>query len=177
MPSFDLSSDSSIPHSKQQAFTKTSRNVMEVLVVEEVEKQFQSLPPKTAKYIKANEVIAYALNRLPALYATSKRGWQRQWHRGKTEMHQKITTAVRQGIIAVQQDPLRANDPLTFPDEKATQTALEGLKVLLQREDLSWENLTDVVEQTLIDTLRGEITWCVPDGLDQETLDWEQHQI
>ncbi|AFZ23574.1 Late competence development protein ComFB [Cylindrospermum stagnale PCC 7417] len=177
MPIFDSSFDSSILNSQQNAFTKSSRNVMEVLVVEEVEKQFQSLPAKTAKYIKASEVIAYALNRLPALYATSKRGWQRQWHRGKTEMYQKITTAVRQGIIAVQQDPLRANDLLIFPDEDAASAALQGLKVLLQREDISWENLTDVVKQTLINTSRGKITWRQPGRPDNQLFDWEKHQM
>lgn len=177
MPIFDSSSNSSSQNSKQNAFTKSSRNVMEVLVVEEVEKQFQSLPPKAANYIKASEVIAYALNRLPALYATSKRGWQRQWHRGKTEMYQKIATAVRQGIIAVQQDPLRANDPLTFPEENAALTTLQGLKVLLQREDISWENLTDVVEQTLINTLRGKVTWRQPGRPNNEIFDWEKHQM
>ncbi|WP_242046664.1 late competence development ComFB family protein [Cylindrospermum sp. FACHB-282] len=150
---------------------------MEVLVAEEMEKQFQSLPTKTVKYIKASEVIAYALNRLPALYATSKRGWQRQWHRGKTEMYEKITTAVRQGIIAVQQDPLRANDPLIFAEENAASVALQGLKVLLQCEDLSWENLTVVVEQTLINTSTGKITWRQSGRSQKEIFDWEKHQI
>ncbi|MBW4560569.1 MAG: late competence development ComFB family protein [Mojavia pulchra JT2-VF2] len=148
---------------------------MEVLVVAEVQQQIQSLPSKIAKYINPSEVTAYALNRLPALYATSKRGWQRQLHRAKTEFHQKINTAVRQGIIAVQQDPLRADDLLDFQEENAVLSALQELKVLLQQEDLTWDKLADVVEQTLMDTLRGKITWRKPDSSDNEIFDWEQH--
>ncbi|BAY27457.1 late competence development protein ComFB [Calothrix sp. NIES-2100] len=166
----------SVQQSKQQrAFTKNSRNVMEVLVVEEVEQQFQALPAKTAKYTNPSEVIAYALNRLPALYATSKRGWQRQWHRGKTDLRSQIVTAVRQGIMAVQRDPLRSESSLTFEEENAAMAALQKLKVLLQRDDLSWENLNDVVEQTLLDTLRGKITWGQPGDSNEEIFDWEKH--
>ncbi|OUL23837.1 competence protein ComFB [Nostoc sp. T09] len=171
----DSSVDSANQPSKRHAFLKNSRNVMEVLVVKEVELQIQSLPTKTAKYINPSEVTAYALNRLPALYATSKRGWQRQLHRGKTEFHQKVATAVRQAIIAVQQDPLRAEDFLDFQDENAALAALQELKILLQDADLSWENLPNVIEQTLLDTLRGRITWRKSGTPEHEIFDWEKH--
>ncbi|MEA5553078.1 late competence development ComFB family protein [Anabaena cylindrica UHCC 0172] len=163
--------------SQQTAFTKDSHNVMEMLVVEEVEKQIKSLPVKTADYIKASEVVAYALNRLPCLYATSKRGWQRQWHHGKTELYQKITTAVRQGIIAVQRDPLRVNDPLNFTADHAALNALEKLKILLQRQDLSWDNLSDVVEQTLLNESKGRSNWRKSDSSAKDTFNWEKHQM
>ncbi|MGM3304722.1 late competence development ComFB family protein [Anabaena sp. WFMT] len=162
--------------SQQTAFTKDSRNVMEMLVVEEVEKQIKSLPVKTAYYIKASEVVAYALNRLPCLYATTRRGWQRQWHHGKTELYQKITTAVRQGIIAVQRDPLRVNDPLNFTADHAALDALEKLKILLQRQDLSWDNLSDVVEQTLLNESKGRTTWHKSGSSERDTFNWEKHQ-
>ncbi len=51
------------------------RNVMEPLVAEEVQRQ---LPLKLVKYLNRAQAIAYALNRLPALYATSERGWHLQ---------------------------------------------------------------------------------------------------
>ncbi|MBD2417973.1 late competence development ComFB family protein [Anabaena cylindrica FACHB-243] len=150
---------------------------MEMLVVDEVEKQIKSLPLKTANYIKASEVVAYALNRLPCLYATSRRGWQRQWHHGKTELYQKITTAVRQGIIAVQRDPLRVNDPLNFTADQAALDALEKLKIILQRQDLSWDNLSDVVEQTLLNESQGRTTWRKSGCLEKNTFDWEKHRL
>jgi len=173
MSSFNLPID----HSEQSSFIKNSHNAMELLVTQEVEKQFQSLPIKTVKYIKKSEVIAYALNRLPPLYATTKRGWQRQLMRGKTEHFQKIATAVRQGIVAVERDPLRVSDLFTSQDDNAAQNTLESLKVLLQREDLSWENLTTMVEQTLINTLRGNVTWRGSGSLDKEEFDWGSRRL
>ncbi len=168
--------DSLIHNHQQLAFTEKSRNVMELLVVEEVEKQLQSLPPKVSKFIKPSEVIAYALNRLPALYATSKHGWQKQFQRGKTELQPKIATAVRQAIIAVQQDPLRANEPLTFQQENVVLAALQKLRSLLQREDLSWADVADVVEQTLMDTLKGRITWNAKRNTRDKSFDGKNRQ-
>lgn len=129
-----------------------SHNVMESLVIEEVNKQIQLLPPKTVRFIKAPDVLAYALNRLPALYATSKIGWQRQLTRARTEFSEKINQAVHQGIIAVQRDPLHISDLINDSSEnpeinQVANTALAKLKVLLQREDLTWENLADIVKE------------------------------
>ena len=60
-------------------------NVMERLVAEEVERQKAKLPPKLREYIKTVEVETFALNRLPALYASSEKGWQMQYEKaGKT---------------------------------------------------------------------------------------------
>jgi hypothetical protein len=157
---------------KPPAFTKHSLNVMEVLVSEEVENQLNVLPHKVARQVNPAEVTAFTLNRLPALYATSKRGWQRQWKRGKGELHPQIATAVRQGIVAVQRDPLHADSPLTFAEADVAQVALEELKHLMQCEQLSWQNLPSVVKLALMDTLRGKITWAAPRS---EIFDWEEH--
>lgn len=178
MSNYRSSFNSAINYSKQQSFKKHSCNVMEMLVVEEVEKQIQDLPIKTAHYIKAPEVVAYALNRLPGLYATSKRGWQRQWHYGKTELSEKIAIAVRQGIVAVQRDPLRVNDPLHLQQEDlSAMYALEKLKVLLQCEDLSWEQLPDIVEQKLLSISRGRTASYRASDSTQYTFDWSKHRI
>jgi hypothetical protein len=131
-----------------------SYNVMEYLVGEEVNRQLRLLPIKTVRYIKSADVLAYALNRLPSLYATSKRGWQRHLHYAKTELKEKITLAVQQGIIAVQRDPLRVSDLIYTKEDSAiinqsANAALEKLKLILRREDLSWENLSTIVEQSL----------------------------
>ncbi|MFB2935949.1 late competence development ComFB family protein [Aerosakkonemataceae cyanobacterium BLCC-F154] len=88
------------------------RNAIEPMVVQEVEYQLRQLPPKILKYIDPIQVIAYALNRLPALYATSEEGWHWQQVRAKTKLKGQITTAVRQALIAVQTDPLKVSTPL-----------------------------------------------------------------
>ena len=166
-------SNSTINYSKQKlTIQKHCHNIMEVLVVEEVEKQVSKLPNKVASYIKVSEVVAYALNRLPCLYATSKRGWQRQLHYGKTELSQKISTPVRQGIAAVQRDPLRVNDPLNFHEDRSAVQALEQLKDLLQCKDLTWEQLPNLVEQTLLNATRGKRTWKQMRQSNDDIFDW-----
>ncbi len=79
---------------------------MELLVAQEVHRQLQQLPPKLVNYINPAHAIAYALNRLPALYATSPRGWYLQQQRAKAKLAPQIIVAVGQALAAVQQDSL-----------------------------------------------------------------------
>lgn len=143
----------------QHRSAQTYRNVMESLVVEEVEKQFQRLSARVTSYVNKAEVIAYALNRLPALYATSEKGWEQQRVRARKELDSQIIAAVRQAIAAVQRDPLRAVVPLQIGTDQESQVVLQELKELLGQDDLSWRNLADTVENALIRTARGEVTW------------------
>jgi hypothetical protein len=151
---------------------ETYRNAMESLVAEEVERQMQRLAPNLLRYINTTEVVAYALNRLPALYATSEKGWRQQRLRGKSELGNQIVIAVRQALAAVQKDPLRASTPLKLQDNIESQSALQELKHVLQHEELSWRNLVDVVEQTLIKTARGEVTWQTRTASSDYQYDW-----
>jgi Arc/MetJ-type ribon-helix-helix transcriptional regulator len=150
---------------------------MESLVVEEVEKQVQQLPNKVRPYVNQSDVIAYALNRLPALYATSEKGWQQQRARAAKEMGSRIVTAVRQAIAAVQRDPLRTVAPLKIEQEQDPLSALQGLRDLLRIEELSWKNVVDVVEYTLMKTSRGEITWRKRGAAPAQKYDWQKYHI
>ncbi|MBD1893652.1 late competence development ComFB family protein [Coleofasciculus sp. FACHB-129] len=87
-------------------------NVMELLVAQEVHRQLQQLPPKLVNYINPAHAIAYALNRLPALYATSPRGWYLQQQRAKAKLAPQIIVAVGQALAAVQQDSLNVVNSL-----------------------------------------------------------------
>ncbi len=138
---------------------QTYRNGMEPLVIQEVTKQLKQLPSKTVLYINQAEAIAYALNRLPPLYATSEKGWQQQQVRASRDLHTQLVAAVRQALVAVQRDPLRSVAPLKLEEDRDAGEALQGLKELLRANDLSWKNVVDQVEHALIRTARGEITW------------------
>ncbi|MBW4493004.1 MAG: late competence development ComFB family protein [Oscillatoria princeps RMCB-10] len=87
------------------------RNALEPAVVREVHRQLQTLPPRLVSYINPAQVIAYALNRLPPLYATSEKGWELQEQRIHTELQAEIVMEVRRGIAAVERDPFRAATP------------------------------------------------------------------
>jgi hypothetical protein len=143
----------------QYNLAQTYCNVMESLVVEEVEKQFQRLSAKVANYVNKAEVIAFALNRLPALYATSEKGLEQQRLRAHKELHTQVIAAVRQAIAAVQRDPLRVVVPLKISGDQESQLGLQELKELLGQKELSWRNVADAVETALIRTARGEVTW------------------
>lgn len=135
------------------------RNVMEALVIAEVDHQMQQLPAKVAPYVNRTDMIAYALNRLPPLYATTERGWQQQNTKVNQALRSQLSLAVRQALAAVQRDPLRSVVPLQATESRDANEALQGLRDLLRANDLSWQNVVDIVERVLIQTARGTITW------------------
>jgi hypothetical protein len=151
-------------------------NVMESLVNEEVAKQLKKLPPRLIEYIHPDQIVAYALNRLPSLYATSEQGWHQQWKRGKQELQPQITTIVRQGFAAVQQDPLRQVNLQGERDLGVASVVLQDLRELLQNPDLDWQAVVPSVEKALIQSMRGKVTWKrllrVPEA---ESYDWDNN--
>lgn len=136
---------------KPQIPGQVHANVMEMLVAEEVEKQLQHHPQRLVKFINRIEVATFALNHLPALYASSEEGRRKQEDRGRQELSGEINTAVRQAFMAVQRDPLRFSTPILQEDSQEAQVALESLRKLLpyQQRDVSWQNLAVLVQQTL----------------------------
>ena len=131
------------------SLTRAYINVMELLVAEEVDKQFNQLPTRVLKYVKRLEVETYALNRLPSLYASSEKGWQYQYDKAKRELNQQVCHAVRQAFAAVQVDPLRLSKPLQLSEDGESQVALQTLREMLQQPDLSWEGAIRKVQQAL----------------------------
>lgn len=124
-------------------------NVMEILVKAEAVRQMQLLPPKTLKFIKLTQVKAYALNTLPPLYVTSEKGWNSNWHKGNTELKQQVTQAVRQGIAAVQRDPLREISALPHDKEPIAEATLKQIKRLLGNDELTWYSVVPALKQAL----------------------------
>jgi hypothetical protein len=126
------------------------RNVMEQLVTEEVDRQLAAIAASQRRYLKPTQITAYALNRLPSLYVTSDRGWQRQMRRLESDgLGEKIQVAVRQGIIAVQRDPLREVNILAEPELEEATIALQDLRQLLGQPDLGWQNLASTLRMAL----------------------------
>ncbi|MEM9273891.1 MAG: late competence development ComFB family protein [Cyanobacteria bacterium P01_F01_bin.143] len=133
-----------------------AKNVMEELVTEEINKQLKRYPRKVAKFINQVEVFTYALNRLPPLYASSHKGFNRQKIRGKAELQITITRTVRDGIKQVQNDLIRISNPLTMElnsveqELAEAQEALQELSVFFPTKNLSWKNINKIVKPILI---------------------------
>lgn len=126
------------------------KNVMELLVEETVERHIATLPPRVATYIKKDELVAYALNQLPSLYATTEKGLDYQLLKGRHQYHRQINQAVQQAIAAIRRDPIRRYTPI--PASKIYQP-LEGIlkrmQALLRDDAVNWDTLPAVVERAL----------------------------
>ncbi|GAB4476866.1 MAG: hypothetical protein OHK0037_38640 [Elainellaceae cyanobacterium] len=125
------------------------QNAMESLVEQEVDRQLKALPSKVASYINRLELIAYALNQLPALYATSEQGLQHQIRRGKATHGAQVAQAVQRAIAAIRRDPLRSYEPLQAKQPPVLQDVLYQLRRVLKNERLNWETLPIAVEEAL----------------------------
>ena len=135
-----------------------NRNVMEVLVSNEIDRQVVRLPNNIKKFINIIEVATYALNRLPALYASSQQGFNKQKLKGRSQYTVQITQVVRKGFAAVQQDILRSSTPLLAEnkveiDQSITdaKTALQELANYLPEKDLTWKNVVKLVKPLLVE--------------------------
>lgn len=91
---------------------KIYENIMESIVATEVEQQKAKLAPQIARSVNSTDVITYALNRLPSLYASSEEGRKRQIQKAKKRFGQDISIAVRRGFAAVQRN---RRSPELFP--------------------------------------------------------------
>jgi Late competence development protein ComFB len=130
------------------------RNAMEVLVQEEVEKQVRALPARSTAYINRLELIAYALNQLPSLYATSEKGFEYQVQRGRSKFGDQIVQAVRRALAAVRRDPLRTYAPLQTPQQSAPlREVLNELRLLLKNDKVDWDTLPREIERALSTSL------------------------
>jgi hypothetical protein len=83
------------------------KNVLEEIVVLEVQEQLTHLSPTAREAINLSEVTAFALNRLPVLYASTSRGWLQQRKRAHGELQHQIVSSVQQALLGVKRDPLR----------------------------------------------------------------------
>ncbi len=166
---------------KKKNIAKTNQNVMELLVKEEIERQVNRYPVTLTKYINKLEVATYALNRLPALYASSHKGKNQQKIIGKKKFKHQITMAVRQGLAAVQRDPLRVSTPLISEADieyQTARTALQDIHKLLEERNLldyqklSWDNLVNVVKRALNKTAWAAISQQPSDKSTTQAYDW-----
>lgn len=125
------------------------RNALEELVIEEAEAQYKRLGADIKKRVDLSEVIAYALNRLPPMYATTQRGWTQQRKKAEQELGQAITKTVRKGFLNTQSDNLRQNDPIPAHELISQARSLAKLRKIFNKEYLKWKDVPEVVRTAL----------------------------
>ncbi len=125
------------------------RNAIEELVIEEVKAQIKSLSLSLQNQVDACAVIAYALNRLPTMYATTQRGWAQQRKRAREELNDQITGAVRQGMLGIRKDMLRASQPLPEIELETEARSLAKLQKMLNQPNLRWRDLPIALQERI----------------------------
>jgi len=117
------------------------KNAIEEPVIQEVKVQIKSMSLGLQNQVNACAVIAYALNRLPTMYATTQRGWSQQRKRAREELSDQITGAVRQGILGIRKDILRESQPLPAIALETEARSLANLQRILNQPDLRWREI------------------------------------
>jgi len=125
------------------------RNAIEEPVIEEVKAQIKTMSLALQSQVDTCAVIAYSLNRLPTMYATTQRGWVQQRRRAREELKDQISAAVRQGILGIRKDMLRASQPLPEIELENQARALAKLQRVLKQPDLRWKDLQDGLQQAI----------------------------
>lgn len=88
-------------------------NVMEELVLTEAITRVAEIQVTSGQSLDVGDIAAYALNRLPPLYATTEEGANYQRQRAKEELHELICQQVDEAISH------NLNRPNFFPERQA----------------------------------------------------------
>lgn len=93
------------------------KNIMEILVDEEIDRQTHEMSAIAAHGLNRIEVAACALNQLPPLYASSQEGVAMQYERAGHCFHEQISSAVSKAIKAVRSLPSRGSTPFAIREK------------------------------------------------------------
>ena len=95
-------------------------NVMEELVLTEAISQVAEVESKSDQTLDLGDVAAYALNRLPPLYATTEEGASYQREKARAELSELIAQQVTESVGR------SLNQPEFFPERKEIQRQQES---------------------------------------------------
>ena len=123
-------------------------NVLEEILVRETYIQIEELRPEIQPKIRVAEVVAYAINRLPPLFATSMVGWQYQHDYALNELEPQILQLVKLGIKTILfGDPLHDLTPLPSHLFVNSAGVLYQLSQILGRKHLRWRDVPVIIEE------------------------------
>ncbi|MBD2176206.1 late competence development ComFB family protein [Pseudanabaena sp. FACHB-1998] len=125
------------------------KNALEEIVVVEVQEQLSSLSQSARQSINLSEVAAFALNRLPVLYASTSRGWLQQRKRAHNELRNQVVSAVQQAMLGVKRDPLRKSTKIAASKVETPAHVLARLQQLFSKPNLLWQEVPQAFQETL----------------------------
>lgn len=123
-------------------------NVLDHIVLRTMEK---TMKPELYNQINRAEVAAYALNRLPPMYATSDRGFKHLRQKVVNEFSRELVAAVRTGAMKVLQASREDVVPIyAYQFENEYRQAMQLLRKFFNREDISIDNIVSIVQDLLL---------------------------
>lgn len=125
------------------------KNALEEIVVVEVQEQLKQLNKASRETINLSEVTAFALNRLPALYASTSRGWLQQRKRAHNELKNQVVSAVQHALLGVKRDPLRKVTQIAASKVETPAHVLAKLQQLFSKPSLVWQDVPQAFQETL----------------------------
>ncbi|PZV15914.1 MAG: hypothetical protein DCF20_09120 [Pseudanabaena sp.] len=125
------------------------KNVLEEIVVTEVQEQLKYFTPIAREAINLSDVVAFALNRLPVLYASTSRGWLQQRKRAHNELQNQIVSAVQQALLGVKRDPLRKYTKIAASKVETPAHVLTRLQKLFSKPSMQWQHVPQAFQETL----------------------------
>jgi len=122
-------------------------NVLEHLVFQIIEKA----TPEISQQFNKGEVAAYALNRLPAMYATSVRGFRILRQKAVSDLSRELIGNVRTGIMKVLKNPHTELQPIVaYRFNQEYEHAILDLRTYLRRDDITLHNIVEIVQDLLL---------------------------
>lgn len=128
------------------------RNIVELLVEQEVEHQLSKLPVHVTELLPSIQIVTYVLNRLKPFYACTERGFEEQLKRAEQELRGEIRKTVKIAMNLVYQNPIHGFSPL---QEDSKEAALKKLRGLLQDESIQWHDLPKILGSALDPVIHG----------------------
>lgn len=125
------------------------KNALEIVVVEEAKNQLAQLDRAKREEINLSEVIAFVLNRLPCLYASSDRGWLQQKKRANNEFRKPVIGLLHQAFLRVGNNPLVRVSPLPLYEIERPDYCLQQLREILRRPNLTWKEVPAIVQESI----------------------------
>jgi len=152
--------DNSPFESYMVAATCTFTNVLETLVWEETKRQTRRMTNLLSREVTIADAAAYTLNRLPPMYATTQEGLERQRHKALSEMGNIIGSTVIEALMTLSRLPRRIDEPIPLLKfEEAQEEALKQVRSIAQRNDITWRNITKLLEDAWEASKAGNFQW------------------
>ncbi|MBE9029555.1 late competence development ComFB family protein [filamentous cyanobacterium LEGE 11480] len=114
---------------------QTYVNAMSILVEAAVNDRIVQCSAREQAYLNRQEIIAYTLNQLPGLHATSEQGLEYQLEQGRQRYHGQIQVALQRAFAAVLRDPILSYTPLSDPSPQAV---LDTIHQMFQTDQIDW---------------------------------------